>query len=104
MDVDNGRVAVVTGGASGIGEGIVRRFVADGGRCVIADLHVEAQHVRRGTPGGEFYIIAGTYCDRLAHDDDRMWRVVHRTQEHTWREGNPQVTNRASSATTETSV
>ncbi len=41
MDVDNGRVAVVTGGASGIGEGIVRRFVADGGRCVIADLHVE---------------------------------------------------------------
>ena len=41
MDVDNVRVAVVTGGASGIGEGIVRRFVADGGRCVIADLHVE---------------------------------------------------------------
>jgi NAD(P)-dependent dehydrogenase (short-subunit alcohol dehydrogenase family) len=35
------RVAVVTGGASGIGEGIVRRFVAAGGRCVIADLQIE---------------------------------------------------------------
>lgn len=35
------RVAVVTGGASGIGEGIVRQFVSEGGRCVIADLQVE---------------------------------------------------------------
>ena len=34
-------VAVVTGGAGGVGEGIVRRFVADGGRCVIADLQIE---------------------------------------------------------------
>jgi NAD(P)-dependent dehydrogenase (short-subunit alcohol dehydrogenase family) len=33
-----GKVAVVTGGASGIGEGIVRRVVAEGGRCVIADI------------------------------------------------------------------
>ena len=28
-----GQVAVVTGGASGIGEAIVRRIVAGGGRC-----------------------------------------------------------------------
>jgi NAD(P)-dependent dehydrogenase (short-subunit alcohol dehydrogenase family) len=35
------RVAVVTGGASGIGEGIVRRFVAGGGRCVVADIQIE---------------------------------------------------------------
>lgn len=33
-----GRVAVITGGASGIGEGTVRRFVAEGARVVIADL------------------------------------------------------------------
>jgi NAD(P)-dependent dehydrogenase (short-subunit alcohol dehydrogenase family) len=33
---DGSRVAVVTGDASGIGEGIVRRHVADGGRCVVA--------------------------------------------------------------------
>jgi NAD(P)-dependent dehydrogenase (short-subunit alcohol dehydrogenase family) len=38
---NDGRVAVVTGGASGIGEGIVRRFVAEGGSCVIADLQIE---------------------------------------------------------------
>lgn len=41
MRADVGRVAVVTGGASGIGGGIVRRFVAGGGRCVIADIQIE---------------------------------------------------------------
>ncbi|MEM9566275.1 MAG: SDR family oxidoreductase, partial [Actinomycetota bacterium] len=33
-----GRVAVVTGGASGIGEAITRRFVAEGARVVVADI------------------------------------------------------------------
>ena len=33
-----GKVALVTGGARGIGEGIVRRFVAEGARVMITDL------------------------------------------------------------------
>jgi NAD(P)-dependent dehydrogenase (short-subunit alcohol dehydrogenase family) len=34
-----GKVAVVTGGASGIGEGLARRLAADGARgVVVADL------------------------------------------------------------------
>ena len=33
-----GRVAVVTGGASGLGRGTVERFVKNGARVVIADL------------------------------------------------------------------
>jgi 3-oxoacyl-[acyl-carrier protein] reductase len=36
------KVAIVTGGASGFGAGIARRFVAEGARVVIADLHLEA--------------------------------------------------------------
>lgn len=35
----DGRVAVITGGASGIGEGTVRKFVDEGARVVIADVH-----------------------------------------------------------------
>lgn len=36
------RAVVVTGGARGIGEGIVRRFVAEGARCIVADIDVAA--------------------------------------------------------------
>jgi NAD(P)-dependent dehydrogenase (short-subunit alcohol dehydrogenase family) len=35
-----GKVALVTGGASGLGEAIVRRYVAEGARVVIADIDV----------------------------------------------------------------
>jgi len=47
-----GKVAVVTGGASGIGEGIVRRAVAEGAACVIADLQEERAAALAAELGG----------------------------------------------------
>jgi 3-oxoacyl-[acyl-carrier protein] reductase len=38
----NGKSAIVTGGASGFGAGIVRRFVLEGARVVIADINGDA--------------------------------------------------------------
>jgi 3-oxoacyl-[acyl-carrier protein] reductase len=35
------KVAIVTGGASGFGAGIVRRFAAEGARVIVADLNLE---------------------------------------------------------------
>ncbi|MEQ1437904.1 3-hydroxyacyl-CoA dehydrogenase [Fontimonas sp. SYSU GA230001] len=40
MEIRN-HVFIVTGGASGLGEATVRRFVAAGGKAVIADMNVE---------------------------------------------------------------
>lgn len=38
----NQKVAIVTGGASGFGEGIVRKFVSEGARVVIVDINIDA--------------------------------------------------------------
>ncbi len=47
-----GKVAVVTGGASGIGEATVRLFVAEGARCVIADVQDDRGNALAGELGG----------------------------------------------------
>jgi 3-oxoacyl-[acyl-carrier protein] reductase len=38
----NGKTAIVTGGASGFGAGIVRKFVAEGARVMVADINGDA--------------------------------------------------------------
>lgn len=47
-----GKVAVVTGGSSGIGEGTVRRFVAEGASVVVADIQEAAGESLVGELGG----------------------------------------------------
>jgi 3-oxoacyl-[acyl-carrier protein] reductase len=37
-----GKTAIVTGGASGFGAGIVRKFIAEGARVMVADINAEA--------------------------------------------------------------
>ena len=35
------KVAIVTGGASGFGEGIVKRFAKEGAQVLVADINIE---------------------------------------------------------------
>ena len=48
----HGKVAVVTGGCSGIGLATVGRFVEEGARVVMGDIDDERGHVLVGQLGG----------------------------------------------------
>ena len=62
----DGQVTLVTGAASGIGKGIVRRFVAEAASCVVVDIQDE--------PGLEFAHelgpdVAYPHADAAVEDD-----------------------------------
>ncbi|MEN4479156.1 3-oxoacyl-ACP reductase FabG [Mycolicibacterium cosmeticum] len=52
MALLDGRTAVITGGAQGIGYAIAERFVAEGARVVLGDLNPEATEAAVATLGG----------------------------------------------------
>ena len=45
------KVAIVTGGGSGFGAGIVRKFAAEGARVLVADLNLDAARDIAGSIG-----------------------------------------------------
>lgn len=51
--IENGKVALVTGGAQGIGQAIAERLHADGFRVAIADLNMEAAEKVAAALGGK---------------------------------------------------
>lgn len=71
-----GRVALVTGGASGIGESIVRLFHRHGAKVCIADIQDNlSQHLHDALGGGPH--ITFCHCDVTVEDD------VRRAVDHT---------------------
>jgi 3-oxoacyl-[acyl-carrier protein] reductase len=51
-----GKTALVTGGASGFGAGIARKFCAEGARVMIADVNAEAVEAMAGVLGASFVL------------------------------------------------
>lgn len=60
------------------------------GDTATAQCYLQAQHVKAGTAGGELYMIAGRYTDRLTRTPDG-WRFARRALETWWTDGNPAV-------------
>jgi NAD(P)-dependent dehydrogenase (short-subunit alcohol dehydrogenase family) len=64
-----GKVAVVTGGAAGIGAAIARAFVSKGARVVILDLDFEAAHAQAGKLGQNARAVACNVADPSSAND-----------------------------------
>jgi NAD(P)-dependent dehydrogenase (short-subunit alcohol dehydrogenase family) len=73
----DGQVAVITGGASGIGEGTVRRFVEEGARCLIADLQLDRAQAIADELGDACIAMAVDVAD-----EDQVEASVARAIEH----------------------
>ncbi|WP_119156562.1 3-hydroxyacyl-CoA dehydrogenase [Caldimonas tepidiphila] len=65
MDIQ-GKVFIVTGGASGLGEGTARMLAREGGKVVVADLQAEKGEALAAELGGAF-----VRCDVSSEDDGR---------------------------------
>ena len=73
----DGRVAVITGGASGIGREIARRYVTEGARVVLGDLNDAMLTEAQKELGVE--VCATEHCDVVTEDD--VARLVRRAVE-----------------------
>jgi len=70
-----GKVAVVTGAASGIGLGIARRFVAEGARVVLSDIEPERLAAAAGELGASACAVAGSVTDEA--DVEALMEAAH---------------------------
>ncbi len=68
MALLDGRTAVVTGGAQGIGYAIAERYVAEGARVVLGDLDLDATRAAVDSLGGAD-VAAAVRCDVTNADD-----------------------------------
>lgn len=81
MKLDGSVAAIVTGGASGLGEGTARRLAADGAKVTIFDMNAERGEAVAGEIGGVFCQVnvadeasvdAGLASARAAHGQERV--------------------------------
>lgn len=57
-----GKVAIITGAAQGIGEGIAREYIAEGARVILADIQDEKGHALAAELGGD-HVCRYVRCD-----------------------------------------
>ena len=77
MGLLDGRVALVTGGAQGLGLAIAQRFTAEGATCVVADLDADAAAAAAAGLAGATSVRAN-----VVDEDDVAAMVAHAVEAH----------------------
>jgi hypothetical protein len=53
--------------------------------------YMYAQHLLRGAPGGDTFIMRGSYTNQLARRPEGGWEITSMTQHFSWGEGNENI-------------
>jgi NAD(P)-dependent dehydrogenase (short-subunit alcohol dehydrogenase family) len=70
----DGRVAIITGAGQGIGEGIARRYSAEGAAVVVAEVRVDTgQRVASELPGPARFVATDGFADGGGHINGVPW-------------------------------
>ena len=84
------RVSSALGHLDGSQHLVGSHIVAVDGDTATHRCYLQAQHILRGTEGGELWMVAGMYQDRAVRTPDG-WRIDHRVLSRIWTSGNPMV-------------
>lgn len=57
----------------------------------VCESYMYAQHLLRGAPGGDTFIMRGSYTNVLQRRPDGGWEISSMTQHFSWGEGNEQI-------------
>ena len=90
IDEIRGKIERTLGGLSSSQHIVSNHQVSIDGDTASSRCYLHAQHTLTGTEGGDNYVMAGRYIDKLVRVDSE-WRIAERQLMLDWTEGNNQV-------------
>ena len=90
IDEIRGKIERTLGGLSASQHIVSNHQVSIDGNTATSRCYLHAQHTWNGTEGGDNYVMAGRYIDKLIQVGDE-WRIIERKLILDWTEGNPKV-------------
>ena len=90
IDEIRGKIERTLGGLSASQHIVSNHQVSIDGDTATSRCYLHAQHTLNGTEGGDNYVMAGRYIDKLIRSGDE-WRINKRQLILDWTEGNPKV-------------
>ena len=90
IDEIRGKIERTLGGLSSSQHIVSNHQISIDGDTATSRCYLHAQHTLTGTEGGDNYVMAGRYIDKLVRVDSE-WRIAERQLMLDWTEGNNRV-------------